>query len=108
MHVFVDESEWPRPKAPNGFTVWAAIALHPAKGRQFFRDVFNLEKKFWKVEEPYEFEIKGRAAPERRGNDQPEEAGVLRGDRQFVQTERKAICRSSIAPARKPASQAAR
>ena len=60
MHIFVDESEWPRPKAPDGFTVWAAVALHPAKGRQFFREVFNLEKKFWKAEEPYEFEIKGR------------------------------------------------
>ena len=60
MHVFIDESEWPRPKDPDGFTVWAAIALHPSKGRDFFRAVFNLEKKFWKVSEPYEFEIKGR------------------------------------------------
>ena len=24
--VFVDESEWPHPKDPDGFTVWAAIA----------------------------------------------------------------------------------
>ncbi len=60
VHVFVDESEWPRPKDPEGFTVWAAIALHPSRGRDFFRAVFNLEKKFWKVTEPYEFEIKGR------------------------------------------------
>lgn len=58
--VFVDESEWPRPKDPSGFTVWGAIAIHPSRSREFFREVYQLERKFWKVEEPYEFEIKGR------------------------------------------------
>ena len=58
--VFVDESEWPRPKAANGFTVWGAIAIHPSQSREFFRQVYQLERKFWKVSEPYEFEIKGR------------------------------------------------
>lgn len=60
MLVFVDESEWPRPKDPSGFTVWAAIAIHPNNSRIFVREIFNLERKFWKVAEPYEFEIKGR------------------------------------------------
>ena len=60
MHIFVDESEWPRPKDPNGFTVWAGIALHPSEGREFFREIFNLKKKFWDVAGPYDFEIKGR------------------------------------------------
>ena len=60
MLVFVDESEWPRPKDPSGFTVWAAIAIHPRQGREFFREIYKLEQKFWKVTEPYEFEIKGR------------------------------------------------
>jgi hypothetical protein len=60
MLVFVDESEWPRPKSPGGYTVWGAAALHPSKSKSFVRDVFNLEKKFWKINEPYEFEIKGR------------------------------------------------
>ena len=60
MLIFVDESEWPRPKSPGGYTVWAAVALHPKRGKDFFREIFQLEKKFWKVEEPYDFEIKGR------------------------------------------------
>lgn len=60
MLVFVDESEWPRPKDPDGFTVWAAIAIPPRRGREFFREIYRLEQKFWKVTEPYEFEIKGR------------------------------------------------
>lgn len=60
MLVFVDESEWPRPKDPNGFTVWGAIAIHPSQSREFFREVYQLEQKFWKVSSPYEFEIKGR------------------------------------------------
>ena len=71
MHVFIDESEWPRPKDPDGFTVWGAIALHPSKGRDFFRALFNLEKKFWKVTEPYEFEIKGRLLLSRPGMTSP-------------------------------------
>ena len=60
MLVFIDESEWPRPKDPRGFTVWGAVAIHPSRSKDFFRDVFQLERKFWKVEEPYAFEIKGR------------------------------------------------
>ena len=60
MLIFVDESEWPRPKSPGGYTVWAGVALHPKRGKEFFREIFNLERKFWKVEEPYDFEIKGR------------------------------------------------
>lgn len=60
MLVFVDESEWPRPKDPNGFTVWGAIAIHPRRSREFFREVYQLEQKFWKVSSPYEFETKGR------------------------------------------------
>jgi len=60
MLVFVDESEWPTPKNPEGYTVWGAVVLHPSKSRNFVREVFNLEKKFWKSQEPYQFEIKGR------------------------------------------------
>ena len=60
MLIFVDESEWPRPKSPGGYTVWAGVASHPKRGKEFFREIFNLERKFWKVEEPYDLEIKGR------------------------------------------------
>ena len=60
MLIFVDESEWPHPHAPDGYTVWGAVAIHPANSKNFVREIFNLEKKFWKVTEPYQFEIKGR------------------------------------------------
>ena len=60
MLVFVDESEWPRPKDPEGFTVWDAVAINPRKSREFFREIYQLERKFWKVSAPFEFEIKGR------------------------------------------------
>jgi hypothetical protein len=42
MLVFVDESEWPTPKNPEGYTVWGAIVLNPSKSRNFVREVFNL------------------------------------------------------------------
>lgn len=67
MLIFVDESEWPAPRGPGGYTVWAAVALDPKAGKQFFREVFNLERKFWKIAEPHEFEIKGRLLLSRRG-----------------------------------------
>lgn len=60
MLIFVDESEWPSPKVPSGYTVWGAMAIHPSKSKDFVREIFNLERKFWKVTEPYQFEIKGR------------------------------------------------
>lgn len=60
MLIFVDESEWPSPKVPNGYTVWGAVAMHPSNSKNFVREIFKLEKKFWKVTEPYQFEIKGR------------------------------------------------
>lgn len=71
MLVFVDESEWPAPKTPEGYTVWAAVALNPKLGKRFFREVFTLETKFWKISEPYEFEIKGRLLLSRRGMTSP-------------------------------------
>jgi len=71
MIIFVDESEWPHPKAPNGYTVWGAVAVHPSKSRTFVREIFNLEKKFWKVTEPYQFEIKGRLLLNKRAVTSP-------------------------------------
>ena len=71
MLVFVDESEWPRPKTPGGYTVWAGAAIHHSRSREFFRELFNLEKKFWKVAEPYDFEMKGRLLLNKSGLTSP-------------------------------------
>ena len=71
MLIFVDESEWPRPKVPGGYTVWAGVGIHSSKSKGFFRDLFNLEKKLWKVSEPYDFEIKGRMLLNQRGLSSP-------------------------------------
>lgn len=50
MMVFVDEPEWPRPKTPAGYTVWAGVAIHSKKSKDLFRgELSTLEKKLWKV-----------------------------------------------------------
>ncbi len=71
MLIFVDESEWPRPRIPGGFTVWAAVGLETGKTKEFFRELFNLEKKFWKVNEPFDFEMKGRLLLNRKAMTSP-------------------------------------
>ena len=71
MLVFVDESEWPRPKTPGGYTVWAGVGVPATQNREFFRELFNLEKKLWKKEEPYDLEIKGRFLLGSRGMRSP-------------------------------------
>ena len=71
MLVYIDESEWPRPKTPGGYTVWAGITLPVSRSKDFFRELFNLEKKFWDVTEPYEFEVKGRLLLNRKGLTSP-------------------------------------
>ncbi len=71
MLVFVDESEWPKPSVSSGYTVWAAIALQPQLSKAFSRELFNLERKFWRINEPHEFEIKGRMLLNKRALTSP-------------------------------------
>lgn len=71
MLVFVDESEWPKPSTPGGYTVWAAVALQPQLSKSFSREIFNLERKFWRINEPHEFEIKGRMLLNKRALTSP-------------------------------------
>jgi hypothetical protein len=71
MLVFVDESEWPKPSVFSGYTVWTAIALQPQLSKDFSREVFNLERKFWRINEPHEFEIKGRMLLNKRALTSP-------------------------------------
>lgn len=71
MLVFIDESEWPKPSASGGYTVWAAVALRPELSKAFSREVFNLERKFWRISEPHEFEIKGRMLLNKRALTSP-------------------------------------
>ena len=71
MLVFIDESEWPKPSASGGYTVWGAVALQPQLSKAFSREVFNLERKFWRISEPHEFEIKGRMLLNRRALTSP-------------------------------------
>ena len=72
MLVFVDESEWPRPKTPGGYTVWAGVGVPSVRNREFFRELFNLpNQKLWQKEEPYDLEIKGRFLLGSRGMRSP-------------------------------------
>ena len=56
---------------PGGYTVWAGVALPTSTSKDFFRELFNLEKKFWKVNEPFDFEIKGRLLLSAKGLTSP-------------------------------------
>lgn len=71
MLVYVDESEYPRPRTPGGYTVWAGVGVPSGQSREFFRDLFNLEKRLWGKEEPYDMEIKGRFLLGSRGMRSP-------------------------------------
>lgn len=87
--VFVDESEYPRPRTPGGYTVWAGVAIPGDNSKDFFRELFNLEKKFWKVSEPYDFEIKGRLLLNSKGLTSPKK-------REFVE-EILSLCKLNLA-----------
>ena len=71
MLVFVDESGWPRPKDPSGFTVWAAIAIDPKESKAFFREVLQLKRTIMQVDEPDNYEIKGRRLLSKRAMNTP-------------------------------------
>jgi len=71
MLVFIDESEWPKPRDLSSYTVWAAVALQPQLSKAFSRELFNLERKFWRIGEPHQFEIKGRMLLNRRALTSP-------------------------------------
>lgn len=51
--------------------MWAAVALQPQLSKAFSREVFNLERKFWRTIEPHEFEIKGRMLLNKRALTSP-------------------------------------
>ena len=71
MPIFIDESEWPKPSAVRGYTLWTGVALQPELSKSFSRELFNLERKFWRISEPHEFEIKGRMLLSRRALTSP-------------------------------------
>jgi len=59
MLVFVDESEFPSPSRPGGYTLYSGAVIDPRKSKSLSREIFVLNKKFWDINEPQEFEIKG-------------------------------------------------
>lgn len=91
MLVYIDESEWPRPRTPGGYTVWSGVTLPISRSKDFFRELFNLEKKFWHITEPYEFEVKGRLLLSQKGLTSPKK-------REFVE-EILALCKLSAVTA---------
>lgn len=60
MLIFIDESGHPRPTDPSPFSILSAIALKTECSRDFSRELFNLKKEFKGIENPHEWEIKGR------------------------------------------------
>lgn len=59
MLVFIDES-YHRADEPNAKSTFSAVLIQEDRYREFDVKLFNLKKHFWKVETPYELELKGR------------------------------------------------
>lgn len=59
MLVFVDES-YRRANEPNARSTFSAVLILEQRYRELDRKLFELKRVFWKVENSYDFEVKGR------------------------------------------------
>ncbi len=59
MLVFVDES-YRKSEEPNAKSTFSAVLIQEQRYREFDTKLFELKKVFWKVENSYDFELKGR------------------------------------------------
>jgi hypothetical protein len=59
MLVFVDES-YRKPQEPNAKSTFGAVVVHEQRYRELDTKLFELKRVFWKVENSYDFELKGR------------------------------------------------
>lgn len=59
MLVFVDES-YRKPEEPNAKSTFGAVLLQEQRYRELDTKLFELKRVFWKVENSYDFELKGR------------------------------------------------
>jgi hypothetical protein len=59
MLVFVDES-YRKAGEPNAKSTFAAVLIQEDIYREFDTKLFQLKRAFWKVENSYDFELKGR------------------------------------------------
>ena len=59
MLVYVDES-YREAATPNSKSTFAAVCIREDKYRAFDKEFFKLKKHFFKIQEPYEVELKGR------------------------------------------------
>jgi hypothetical protein len=84
MLVFVDES-YHEEKTPNAKSTFAAVLIEEDRYREFDLKLFDLKRHFWKVQTPYDLELKGRLLL----NERPL---VLPKNREFV-TQFIALCK---------------
>ena len=59
MLVFVDESYHEQTDL-NAKSTFSAVLIEDKRYREFDKKLFDLKKHFWKVQNPYEMELKGR------------------------------------------------
>jgi len=57
--VFVDES-YRRAEEPNAKSTFSAVLIEEQRYRELDKKLFELKRVFWKVENSYDFELKGR------------------------------------------------
>ncbi len=71
MLVFVDES-YRKPQEPNAKSTFSAALIHEQRYRELDTKLFELKRFFWKVENSYDFELKGRDLLSERAVNLPE------------------------------------
>ena len=59
MLVFVDES-YRKATDPNAKSTFSAVCIREENYRDLERKLFDLNRHFWKIEDSYDFELKGR------------------------------------------------
>lgn len=76
MIVFIDES-YKKADIPGAKTTLGALLLKEDRSRDFSRELFNLKKRFWKVDQPWDKEIKGRLLLNRRAEKSPKNRAMV-------------------------------
>ncbi|HUI83561.1 MAG TPA: hypothetical protein VL240_05020, partial [Candidatus Binatia bacterium] len=70
MLVFVDES-YHEESELNAKSTFSAVLIAESRYREFDKKLFELKKHFWKVQNPYSMELKGRKLLAERALKQP-------------------------------------
>ena len=76
MLVFIDES-YKQANHPNPKTTYGAVLIEESQYREFDTKLFNLKRKFFKVSQPHEKELKGRLLLSEQAIEMPKNRSLI-------------------------------